>query len=275
MKIAYTSDLHIDFYMRDAQCSKLLFDKAFSKYFDSMDSEYLIIAGDLGHYPEQSMEFMDIIRGKYNIKDIFIVLGNHEGYLVNDKQRSMFPTGLHKIAYQQDLFLENWVKVLDGTKYALPNGLTIGGANSFYDGTIYYRMASGYYQSDGGLQGYWKRTMNDSKYMKMDDFWEYAKQEKDKLKLLKDSCDIMVTHMKPVVDNKFFSPMYQNDMTNAFYSFDFEENIANDSRLKTWIYGHTHVVEDFDFIGVNLLANPLGYPSESKSKTIKYFEIGN
>ena len=41
-KIAYTSDLHIDFYMRDAQCSEFLFNKSFERYFHDIDSDVLI-----------------------------------------------------------------------------------------------------------------------------------------------------------------------------------------------------------------------------------------
>jgi predicted MPP superfamily phosphohydrolase len=273
MKLAYTSDLHADFFMRDAKASKLLIEKAYGHYFKDLDSEYLIVAGDISHYPEQSAELLINLKEVYGLKEIFVVLGNHELYLVNDKQRKMFPTGLHKMAYQQDLFALNGIQVLDGTTYELPNGIVIGGANSFYDGTIYYRMTAGYYKSDGGLQAYWKRTMSDSKYSGLDDFWEYAKSEKDKLSLLKNSVDIMVTHVKPLVDNKYFHPMYQNDMVNAFYSFDFEEEIATDTRLQTWIYGHTHMVESFEFLDVDLLANPFGYPSEIRGKTIKHFEV--
>lgn len=275
MKIAYCSDLHVDFHMRDAQCSKLLFDKAFSKYFSDLDSKTVIIAGDIGHYPEQSMEFMNILRTRYGLDNVIVTLGNHEGYLIDDKQRKMFPSGLHKIAYQQDLFTENGITVLDGTSVEI-DGITIGGANSFYDGTIYYRMASKtMYSNSGGLNAYWKRTMNDSRYMRLDDFSEYAKAEKDKLRQLKHSVDVMVTHVKPVVDDRYFHLQYQNDMTNAFYSFDYEEEIATDQRLQTWVYGHTHTVEDWDFLGVELLANPFGYPSETGGKQIRHFEVTN
>lgn len=192
-------------------------------------------------------------------------------YLVNDKQRKMFPSGLHKSTYQQDLFAQNGIKVLDGTSYVV-NGITIGGASSFYDGTVYFRMSSGYYKSDGGLNALWKRTMNDSKMMRLDDFGQYAKDEKEKLRGLLGSVDLMVSHVKPVVSNKYFSPEFQGDITNAFYSFDFEEEIAN-SNISTWIYGHTHTVETFDFLGTQLLANPVGYPKEARGKFLKYVEI--
>jgi Icc-related predicted phosphoesterase len=272
MKIGFCSDLHIDFYLRDAQVSKLTIDRKFGSYFREAESKHLIIAGDLGHYPDQSMLFLDYLKEIYGFEDILVVMGNHEGYLVNDKQKKSFPTGLHKIAYQQDLFSQNGIKVLDGTVYDI-DGVTIGGANSFYDGTIYYRMATGYYQSYGGLKEYWKRYMNDSRMMLMDDFWQYAKNEKDKLRNLLGTVDIMVTHVKPVVSNQYFAEEFQGEISNAFYSFDFEEEIANDDIIY-WVYGHTHTVEEFDFLGTTLVANPFGYPGESRGKVLKYLEVG-
>jgi hypothetical protein len=188
----------------------------------------------------------------------------------------MFPTGLHKIVYTQDLMTDNGIQVLDGTTFTLPDGVVIGGANSFYDGTIFYRQNHGYnYNSQGSLENYWKRTMNDSKYMRLESFHEYAKQQKDLLKGLKDQVDVMVTHVSPLVSSKFFHPKYQNDLSNAFYSFDFEEEIAMDTRLQYWVFGHTHEVSEYEFLGVKVLANPRGYPGEIKDKTIKHFEVSH
>lgn len=271
--VAYTSDLHIDFYMRDAQCSKLLFDKAFGKYFEEIDSKTIIIAGDIGHYPEQNIRFLDILRTKYNLENVITVSGNHTGYRVNDKQRRMFPTGLHKIAYEEDLFSENGIKVLDGNSYDI-GGTIIGGSKSWYDGTVYYRMNSGWYNSsNGSLENLWKRTMNDSKYMNLDEFWDIGAEEKDKFKKLSGTCDVMVSHVCPTVTDKFFHEEYRGQIGNAFYSFDFEENIVADERLKYWIYGHTHTINEYDFFGKNIVANPLGYPNEGNPNELRIRHI--
>jgi hypothetical protein len=277
MKIAYTSDLHLDFMVKGPGFSKLMIEQHLGNHFKDLDSEYLIVAGDTGHIALQNVDFLINLKDMYGLKEIFHVHGNHCGYLINDVERQMFPTGLHKIAYTQDLMTDNGIQVLDGTTFTLPDGVVIGGANSFYDGTIFYRQNHGYnYNSQGSLENYWKRMMNDSKYMRLESFHEYAKQQKDLLKGLKDQVDVMVTHIKPVVSDQYFSKEYRGDLTNAFYSFDFEEEIAIDTRLKAWIYGHTHIVENFNFLGVELLANPKGYPGrESKGKTIKHFEVSH
>lgn len=273
-QIAYTSDLHIDFFFKEGSNIPRALDYNFSKYFSELDSDTLIIAGDTSHFtPEYETECILELKQWLNLKHIITVNGNHSGYLLTKGLQSRFSNGLQLAAFRTDLYNANGIHALEGN-YVEIDGVRIGGCDSFYDGTIYYRMmTNSMYGTSGTLENYWKRTMNDAYNMKLDSFWEYAKQQKELLRSLKDQVDVMVTHVKPVVDDKYFPSQYQNDMTNAFYSFDFEEEIATDSRLQSWVYGHTHTVEDWDFCGVDLLANPRGYPVEVKDKIIKHLEV--
>lgn len=273
MKIAYCSDLHLDFYFSNAKAlSERKFRSVFDKYFEDLDSEHLIVAGDVGHHPMQNLEILKMFQSIYSIKNIITVQGNHEGYRVSNSQRAMFPSGLHKIAYQMDLFEANGITALDGTSVEI-DGITIGGANSFYDGSIYFKQTAGWYSSSGGIDSYWKRTMNDHANMKLDDFMMYSKQEKDKLLKLKDTCDIIVTHVKPVIEDRFIHPDFKGELSNCFYTFDWGDNVFSDTKLKYWVYGHTHSVEEYNFADKTLLCNPYGYPKENLDSKIRHLEI--
>lgn len=274
-RIAYTSDLHLDFFFKEGSNIPRALEYNFSKYFKGIDSDTLIIAGDLTHHtPEYSIEVLLELKQWLNLKNIIIVNGNHDCYLLGKQLQSRFSNGLQLAAFRTDLYNANGIHALEGN-YVEIDGIRIGGCDSFYDGTIFYRQLaySSPYSATGSLERYWKRIMSDSYNMKLESFSEYAKQQKDLLRKLKDQVDIMVTHVKPVVNNKYFPLHYQNDITNAFYSFDFEEEIATDSRLQAWVYGHTHTVEQWDFHGVDLWANPRGYPNEVRDKTIQHLEV--
>lgn len=159
--------------------------------------------------------------------------------------------------------------------YVEIDGVRIGGGDSFYDGTIYYRMLAdrGPYNASGSLESYWKRNMNDPYNMKLESFSEYAKQQKDLLRQLKDQVDVMVTHINPCTDDIAFSHEYRGDMTNAFYSFDFEEEIMLDIRLQYWIFGHTHTPYNYSLGNVDLATAPRGYPNEVNGKAVGHINI--
>jgi len=273
-KIAFCSDLHLDFFFKEGSNIQRALDHNLSCYFKDIDSDTLIVAGDLTHHsPEYSVEVLLEIKRWLKLKHVITVNGNHDCYLLGKDLQSRFSNGLQLAAYRTDLYNANGIHALEGN-YVEIDGVRIGGCDSFYDGTIYYRQNQAYmYNTSGGIESFWKRTMSDSYNMNLESFHEYAKQQKDLLRGLKDQVDIMVTHVSPLVSDKYFPEPYRGDLTNAFYSFDFEEEIATDTRLTHWVYGHTHEVCEWDAFGVDVLANPRGYPGEIKGKTIKHLEV--
>lgn len=273
-KIAYCSDLHLDFFFKERSNIQRALDYNFSKYFQDIDSDTLIIAGDTSHFtPEYETECILELKQWLNLKNVITVNGNHSGYRLTKQLQQRFANGLQLMAFRTDLYNQNGIHALEGN-YVEIDGVRIGGCDSFYDGTIYYRMNQAWmYGTSGTLEDYWKRTMNDSKNMKLDSFWEYAKQQKDLLRRLKDQVDVMVTHVNPCADDVAFPKMYKNDMTNAFYSFDFEEEIMLDDRLRYWIFGHTHTPYKYSLGNVSLVTSPRGYPNEVYNKTIDHLEV--
>jgi len=231
VKIAYFSDAHLDFFFKEGSNIPRAWQYHFSRYFSDLDSDILVIAGDTSHFsPEYETECILELKHWLGLKDVVVVNGNHGCYILGKSLQSRFTNGLQLAAFRTDLYNTNGIHALEGN-YVDIDGVRIGGCDSFYDGTIYYRMMqASQYQTQGTIETYWKRTMNDPYNMKLESFLEYAKQQKDLLRGLKDQVDVMVTHVKPLVSTKYFPLQHQNDMTNSFYSFDFEEVIAIDSR---------------------------------------------
>jgi predicted phosphodiesterase len=278
MIIDYTSDLHLDIHIKYSKDNIETYNQFWSKYFKNKRSDYLIIAGDLGHDIEQNLIFFKYLKEKRGYKDIFTVEGNHSGYLIKNNGKE-YIDGLEKIKYTKEIYLENGIKVLDGNYYTLQENekeILIGGCDSFYDGSFYklYKNNNGISISEEEIVNFWKMSLNDSYYMNILDFHELFESEKKKLEYLKGKCDIMVTHVKPVNKKEYFSGKYKNDLSNAFFSFDWEEKIISEEKLKVWIYGHTHEIEKFNISNKRLLCNPYGYPHEiTDKKYVRNFEI--
>jgi predicted phosphodiesterase len=274
MKFDYTSDLHLDFYINSrTNVNKKQIYNTFNKYFENKNSDYLIIAGDIGHYPKQNLDSLNYIKELFGYKDIFTVEGNHSGYMVSNAQKYKYKNGKNKILDHMKILQDGGIKILDGCTYDI-EGSIIGGCNSWYDGSVYYRHTAGWYNSAGGIESHWKSKMNDSKMMNINEFYNIVIEEKRKLTNLVNKCDVMVTHVKPVIEDRFMNEKYKNRIDNAYYSFDWIENIVNDDKLQAWVYGHTHEVEEFDVFGKKLVCNAFGYPKESKDlRIIKTIEL--
>jgi predicted phosphodiesterase len=87
MKIGYISDLHIDFYVAFNK-SHLL-----KKFIESLNPEFydlLIIAGDIGHYNQQNILFLNYFK-EYSNK-IIAVIGNHDLYLPTKRMQKNINT---------------------------------------------------------------------------------------------------------------------------------------------------------------------------------------
>jgi Icc-related predicted phosphoesterase len=275
MKIDYTSDLHLDTHIQHSIKDKSIYIDIFEDYFKHKKSDILIIAGDLGHNIEQNSYFLKLLKTEFGYKDILTVEGNHSGYLMNDIEKSKFKNGLEKIKYTKEVYLNEGIKILDGNSYDIIDKdriITIGGCDSFYDGSYLRPMDIEMFNIKNIVQ-YWKGYMPDSRFMNLNNFQDYAKQEKDKLLKLYEKCDIVVTHVKPVSEIKYFQGKYKGKASNAFFGFNWGNKIIDDKKLKIWVYGHSHEEENFEINGKKLLCNPYGYQGETFNKIIKSFTI--
>ena len=91
---------------------------------------------------------------------------------------------------------------------------------------------------------------------------EFAKIQKKKIESIYKDVDIMVTHVNPSIRKEHISSSYQEEMSTGFFSFDGERFIKGGT-MKYWIYGHTHIEQEYSHHGVQCICNPMGYPGEN------------
>lgn len=272
MKLDFCSDTHWDFIfdpLEEVLGSKLK--KYIERYFGDKDSDYLVIAGDTGHFIRQDQRILEELKKLY--KEVFITLGNHNLYCVSKEQRIAYPKWELKVKQQIRIFESSEIKVLNGTIFEIEDK-TLGGSMGWYDFSYYYEngFSTPYSQT---IESLWKQYNNDSRLIEglvhPLDIWGI---EKAKILGILDKCDVMVTHVQPVIGEKFFHDKFKGDKTNAFFSFNFDKEIQNLTKTKVWIYGHTHEIMDFDLGNLRLVSNPFGYREENGTRArVRTIEI--
>lgn len=272
MKVAYLSDLHLDFISKNMHLSKLM--KITKELLKNDDSEVLIIAGDSSHYNHQTIMFIELALKKY--KKVFIVAGNHELYNVSKTQK-------YKYTDTYDKFNELKEKVnnipkaefLDGNIVEY-KGVKFGGCMAWYDCSYYYKLSKGMYSET--MLSHWNNYTNDSNLIpRLNDPMVLFEKEIKKVKsVLDEQPDIMITHICPVSDAIAFNKVYKLEKSSGYYCFDgldLIDPIYNVKPPKFWIHGHMHDTNEFTIYKTTHLRNPVGYPGEKNDFILKSFEI--
>lgn len=282
MKIAFVSDIHIDFYINELNPQSPKFKAQMEKYINKLnlpEANALIIAGDIGHYFNQNIAFLLELKKLY--KDIIVTFGNHDLFLINKSIQNRYKYDSFKRLKE----LKNWcnqndIHFLDGNTILI-NGVKIAGTSMSWD--YAYGKKLGY--SESFIYEKYKEIMNDSNLIYQDGKRhiniplayggayinpsfkadEFFKREKEKLNNI-EYCDIIITHYGPKFPNGL-----EDDIENSFYFFDGLEDIKR-INPKYWIFGHIHESVDEIYNNTNLLCNPIGYPGQNDN-IIKILEI--
>ena len=159
------------------------------------------------------------------------------------------------------------VTLLDGDIVEV-EGVKIGGAMAWYDGTYNAPQAYGYTDP----VAIWKRTMNDANWIRgYKDFYDLLIQERPKVEAILDA-DIILTHVCPLAHRIAFQEEYQYEQSSMFYAFNGEDYLMQ-TKAKYWIYGHSHGEHEFEIYGTECKMNALGYPGEKRQLTVKTIEV--
>ena len=292
MKVAYLSDIHLDFWVQERDPQKDKFTRQLSEFIsmiDPQEADVMIIAGDLGHHYAQDCAFLKAMRQIY--KHVILVAGNHDFYLVsrNIQEKYKF-NSLNRIKEMKEFCSSNpGIHYLDGTSVEI-NGVTFAGACAGWDDS-YFQKINKYKPTKDEIVNLFRRTMNDARLIFTDgasntkidhfDFYpatnfttfdpvKHFASEMVKLNGIA-SVDVMITHYGPAVPPDM-QPAYATSSSTTFYYFNGDEII---DRLgpKFWVYGHTHDFHEFTHRGTQILCNPLGYPGEQGFARIKYFDV--
>jgi predicted MPP superfamily phosphohydrolase len=126
------SDIHLDFYVeKDKELIKAFIEKLLNTKTDKV-FDILVIAGDLGHYNDDNVYFLKEISKYY--KKVFVTWGNHDLYLVNDKEVTKYNyNSFNRLKDLKEKLtkIENLV-FLDGEKIKY-NEITFWGSGLWYD----------------------------------------------------------------------------------------------------------------------------------------------
>ena len=269
MSFAYFSDPHIEFNY-----------KQYNQIKKKDDSDYLIVAGDIGkpfkpHYRAFLKQMVD------SYKKVFFVLGNHEFY------HSFYDDTIKQVQSVVDEINSNFesqkLYFLNRSRIDIDPNLTIIGCTLWSD-------------ISAGSIPFAKQLMNDfslihdfttKRYLELH-FAERKWLEEALAELKKENDEqhkkqhqqrkvIVVTHHSPTFNNTSH-PQYGDD-DKGRYCFSTNLEYMLKSPVTAWIFGHTHYSVDRKLDnGVLLLANQVGYPGEEREcgyiagKTLQFTE---
>ncbi len=278
LSVSILSDLHLEMHFRSSRQTtgeiKAFFDPIF-KPGGIEPADVLVIAGDLGHYNSGNLWIIEFLKGHY-FKHVICVLGNHDYYLIHRLQQLDYNMN----SFERVQEMRDQLNAIDGVYCLNGNvveieGVRFGGCDSWYDGQYLLKNLNpkGIY-TIGRPRELWNYTMNDATYIqgikRFDEIWEI---EKPKIEAVYQACDVMITHVMPSIDPEHIpEKVYREDNSTCFFTFDGEEFVKNTS-AKVWIYGHTHTPNDYEWHGVRMICNQLGYPGEIKDVREKRIKL--
>ncbi len=288
-KIAFVSDLHIDFYVPPTSMGHKL-ERKMNLYIEKQlklpDADILVFAGDNTHYPQQLHYLLTLIAATKKYKKIFVTFGNHDMYLVSNGQRDTYKLSWNKVLHLKSLCESvDTVEFLDG-KIVEVDTVKIGGTGMWYDFTYGKRKFG---LDDDAMRKLWLAESNDPNNIAADDYGNtirdkqefffhgngYARKrfsvtlnplkffEKEKAKLVEivDKVDVFISHVSPAVPPDI-NPEHDN-ASAGFYFFDGDQYLQSEKAPKLWIFGHVHDRYNFKVNNTRLLCNPLGYDDEN------------
>lgn len=270
LTISILSDLHFDSHFSNTisppseDAVRRMFDPIFKT-----PADVLIIAGDLGHYNDQIIQILTIIRDVY-FKHIICVLGNHDYFLANRIMIDDYETSFNRvIELREQLNKIEGVHCLNGNVVEI-EGVRFGGCDSWYDGQYLLHNLNPHYVHDlndvDKSWGYWiDDKANIHGVNRFDDIWEI---EKPKIEAIYQQCDVMITHVMPSVNPEHVDRHYRDNRGTAYFCFDGEKYLKK-TTAKVWVYGHTHTNQDVAVHGVRMVANQLGYRGEARRSQVE------
>ena len=269
MKIAYASDLHLEFQHITLN--------------NTENADVLVLAGDIctvKHFhsrPEMELAYHEFFKNvSEQFKHVVYVVGNHEHYhyqfvhTVNDLKR--------KLADFKNIY------VLDNEVFDIENYTFVGSTlwTDMNDECPLTMNAASFAMPDFKIVKYFD-GVNYMKFTPQQSVREHAKSLGYIKHVIRNCNDkdnylerdvIVVTHHSPSPKSIHSKFAHETLMNGAFHS-NLEYLMEMADNVKVWIHGHTH--DPFDYVvGVtNVLCNPRGYPKENGHGSFKlqYVEV--
>ena len=227
------SDLHSEFH-RDGGDS-------FVAALPEVACDAVILAGDIGD-SATTFPFLEKLCARFRDVPVLYVPGNHEHYHSSIPElRAALTEAAAKEAFRNLVYLDNTVVEVAGVRVA---GTTL-------------------WFPDDPLNVVYKRRLSDFRLIQDLQATVYEENRQAQVFIASAKADVVVTHHLPC--EAAVAPQWRGSELNRFFVGGDDALVAA-SRAKVWVFGHTHNPMDFEHMGVRLVANPFGYPFESKSK---------
>lgn len=294
LKVSYLSDIHIDFFVRQANERaywEVLEDgktkhssvdpigDVVNKLKNSAElGEILIVAGDIGHKNQQNKEFLEKI--SIHFKHTYVVLGNHDYYLISSEEYRYLRDSNLRVKEMTEMIKEIPNVTLLTGQIELYKDVRIQGNVAWADGlylskTLKSKLdpqemyTEGVYLGPG--QGHVR--MNDCVLIKPGHRFD-ARFKSNSISWAPGEVDIMITHYNPSILKKHQDPDYKDDYLTTFYCFD-GKSLMMSKKPKLWVYGHSHNGRSYEHLGCKVVNNAIGYPHEIHTKlAIKTLTLG-
>lgn len=274
LRIATVSDLHTDYEENRDALVKLAVE------IHSRQADLVIVAGDVSHRPDRISRALRAF--KEAAPQVAYVPGNHEMWFdvpsardrpdLNSWQR--YRDELRNVAEDAGAHYLPAAPLVLGT-------IAVAGTCGWYD----YSLMLAAYRSQVGLDALEAKTFggvmwSDARYVAfrhpdgriMTDPEVAARMELDLQRQL-DQLDansavdeiVVVTHHQPFSEVVRRTGTLPWEYFNAFMgSAGLGETIMSSPKVRTAVYGHTHIVGEFDVRGIRVYGTALGYPRERK-----------
>lgn len=242
------SDIHLEHYNNVNAAIKFL-----EQIRPVETADVLVLAGDIWSlHNDICLLYLDEFR-KWAIEIVYVP-GNHEWYGTSPKTEELD---------MLDALNKEGLRVLSPTHYKsfTYEGMRFVGTTCWYPDNAVVRKKLMNWSDNAYIRGFMK-------------WWEaQQKLEREHLWANVQKDDIVVTHMLPIWE--CVSPQFQADSYNCLYVADVGDLIL-DREPKLWFHGHSHDSQDITYGRTRIVRNPIGYPSELKTKNpqdVKILEI--
>jgi Icc-related predicted phosphoesterase len=234
MKIAYMSDLHLEFG---------------NDFIPSVDADVLVLAGDITtavgflDNPKKAELYHTFFREVSNrYRHVIYIGGNHEVYGWKYDSAHMMHV-YHALSCYQN------IKVIPTYGYKNIDGVR------FVCGTLWTSMRNG----DPIYARIAKKGMNDFRWITPEEVVITHEETVKAFDVLSRGHDkvVVVSHHAP--SHASVHPMYVGNELNDCYYTDLSEFILDRPQIKYWIHGHMHHRVDYMIGDTRVVANPFGY----------------
>lgn len=259
LKIAYISDLHLDFWVPFHK-SQLKWKSRTQEFVlklieeDTSAREVICLGGDFSHFNRQTLWILEVFSAHY--EQVFCVVGNHDYYLVSNNQETRYKKrSANRISELYELYpsVSENIHFFQKDEVMEFKGIRFGG------NTMWYPLEKPEHQF------FFQDVSNDSKLIKGLNMENENKKSLNVYRsVMEQGVDVFLTHV-PII------PIKSHERYASFACYYTPVN----QLPKYIVQGHSHENAIYTKAGSLIYMNCAGYPEENTARKpkIESFEI--